>query len=174
MARNPYPGAMQAVWRDQIEKESRARLLSYKKLKDEPRFTSKLEETLRNRIMGAVPSKANLPPISITKLPDYKRTKTDWNHPPKYDEITFTEEDLLDNQKEVNPLVRKTLYTGIARLDEGRRMYLNQRNTVIPEKRFVFPMCATMEYGWRLQPRDAQPPAFPMSRTDIHCPRSTL
>jgi len=47
--------------------------------------------------------------------------------------------------------VKNLLYDGFSKEEKGRRQYMRQRQNVIPENKYRFPLCSSWDYGWRLE-----------------------
>lgn len=49
----------------------------------------------------------------------------------------------------VDSVVRDKLYQGFSREQKGRYQYLKERKNIIPEKKYLFPLCSSWDYGWQ-------------------------
>jgi len=151
MARNPYANTqMQNFWKESVEKEATARLMSFAKMRGQSRAKPRQLEVFRKKIEDNKPSDAlleRLPPISGEQR--FNRTKADFNAPMGLDRALTMPIDAPE-MRPVESVVKSTLYDGFTKEGKGRYMYLHQRYETIPEQKFAFPTCSSWDYGWRL------------------------
>ncbi|KAK0062555.1 protein ATP6V1FNB [Biomphalaria pfeifferi] len=156
MSRNPFPTTqMQNLWKEAIENEAQSRLAAFKRLKGKPRTISNQAEVYRKR---QELNKSALIKIAPPDVEEPRHHVKNADHVIKqrvyafYDSVD--EPKLLESEKStmrpVSPLVRATLYHGYSKLGEGRKNYLRERYSKNPEDKFIFPLTASWEYGWRL------------------------
>ncbi|CAL1544913.1 unnamed protein product [Lymnaea stagnalis] len=154
MSRNPFPTTqMQNLWKETIEKEAHARLMAFNRLRGKPRTRSNHAEVVQHR------RDLNKQALLTIQLPDIPETR----HPMLKTEFVMAShsvppDDACDDLQDVGmrpvlPLVKDTLYEGYSKLGRGRKLYLRMRNDKKPEDKFIYPLCSSWEYGWRL--RDA-------------------
>jgi len=151
MARNPYANTqMQNFWKESVEKEATARLMSFAKMRGQSRAQPRQLEVFRKKIEDNKPSEAlldRLPPI--TAEPHFNRKKADFNEPLGLDRALTMPVDAPE-MRPVDKNMKMTLYDGFTKEGKGRYMYLHQRYGTIPEEKFAFPTCSSWDYGWRL------------------------
>lgn len=151
MARYPPDTRMQNFWKEAIERESKARLLTFAKLRGQTHCKSRQLEVHRKKIEDNKPSDALLERLpSIPAEVRHGKKKADFN---AVDGMERSKTDSwfdAPQMRPVSPVVRRTLYSGITKEGKGRHIYLKQRYDKIPEEKFSFPTCSSWDYGWRL------------------------
>lgn len=149
MARNPYANTqMQNFWKESVEKEATARLMSFAKMRGQSRSKPRQLEVFRKKIEDNKPSEAlldRLPPISAE--PHFNRIKADFNAPLGLDKAQGID---APEMRPVSANVKSALYDGFTKEGKGRYSYLAQRYDKIPEQKYAFPTVSSWEYGWRL------------------------
>lgn len=152
MARNPYANTqMQNFWKESVEKEATARLMSFAKLRGQSRSKPRQLEVFKKKIEDNKPSDAlleRLPPISAE--PHFNRKKADFNEPLGLDRAKTMPVTSAAEMHPVDPVLKDCLYDGFTKEGKGRYMYLHQRYSTIPEQKFAYPTCSSWDYGWRL------------------------
>ena len=152
MARNPYANTqMQNFWKESVEKEATARLVSFAKMRGQTRSKPRQLEVFRKKIEDNKPSDAlldRLPPISAE--PHFNRKKADFNAPLGLERARTDIAVDAPEMRPVSPIIKEALYDGFTKEGKGRYIYLQQRYGKIPEEKFAFPTCSSWEYGWRL------------------------
>ncbi|XP_040589412.1 protein ATP6V1FNB-like [Mesocricetus auratus] len=62
--------------------------------------------------------------------------------------------------RQPTPSTLKLLFQGISHEGQGRTLYLKERNRLIPEKKYKYPILSSWEYGWHIgDAKDFRTPA---------------
>lgn len=142
---------MQLFWKEAIDKEAKARLGSFAKLKGQCRSQGRQFEVFRKKLEEGRPTDdilERLPPIAVETR--HHKKKADFNEVFDIGEGEAQALVSLPEMRPVSPLVRRSLYDGFTREGKGRDIYLKQRYDKIPEDKYTFPSCTSWDYGWRL------------------------
>lgn len=138
----------QNFWKESIRKEAMVRLAWQTQYSKEFARTAGFNKSRANK--GSVdvkPVMKNLQAkleIKLNELPDNEvEEKADITKPARQPK-TYT--------KEMRPASKPTiklLYEGFSADGGGRYAYLEKRKTIIPEKKYEFPITSSFEYGWK-------------------------
>lgn len=156
----------QNFWKESIRKEAMVRLAWQ---------TQYSKEFARTGVFGKNKAKKvniNVTPVmkNLQEKLDIKMSEIHSADPEFQDEIAKPSSQPKMYLKEMRPASKQTvklLYEGFSADGGGRYAYLEKRKTLIPERKYEFPITSSFEYGWKNKDamRGMKPAQFSRSST---------
>ncbi|XP_038204611.1 protein ATP6V1FNB [Arvicola amphibius] len=168
--REMFNSPNQAAWGERIKKEMVARATwniryGHKYLKEGSRTRKQARQAPCGSVLKAGPVPATGSPVRKeiqVGWPETKRVQDQLfkaggvqgdrvrqpRGSPRYSAAQGRPEDL--EMRQPTPATLKLLFQGISHDGQGRTLYLKERNRLIPEKKYKYPMVSSWEYGWHV------------------------
>lgn len=150
----------EAFWGERIKKEMVARATW--NLRYGHKYLTEGSRTRKQFRQAPCGSAVKAGPVPAAGSPVRKEVKAGWpetegvqgdrvrqaRRSPRYPAAQGRPEDL--EMRPPTPATLKLLFQGISRDGQGRTQYLKERNRLIPEKKYKYPMVSSWEYGWHV------------------------
>ena len=167
MSRMSFDTRSQNAWKEFIEKEAITRV-SWHRTFEPQREEDEWFKRAFYRQATSKPIGRSLPALVVPPRPKPRSDTQEVINQLAKKLDTDRNPDALKEMYPVRKEHRDLLQTGFSKEGKGRWEYLNARQQISPEHKYLYPLSSTMEYGWKLSPN------APEYRTPKHARGKTI
>ncbi|CAH7349071.1 Gm45521 [Phodopus roborovskii] len=156
--RDLFDSSNHALWEEKIKKELVARVTwniryGHKYLKERSRTRKQPRQASFGSVLKADPVPTAGSPVRKEAQSGWLETKVgdtvrQARGAPRYTAAQGRPENL--EMRQPTPATLKLLFQGISHDGQGRTLYLKERNRLIPEEKYKYPIVSSWEYGWHV------------------------